>query len=257
MGFAMPSDAGFVPEELLQQAGHVAAVETSGMVDGPGLRYVVFLGGCPLRCQYCHNPDMQGPASGQHRTVAEVIEDLLKYRGFMRRGGLTISGGEPMLQPAFVSALTKVAKAYGIHVALDTSGFLGDNATDALLRDLDLVLLDIKGGLPETYKRTTGVRLEPTLAFAQRLEALQVPMWVRFVLVPGLTDAEENIEPVASFVASLQAVERVEILPFHKLGECKYDALGKPYQLRDTPTPTPEAIDHARAIFARHGITAL
>lgn len=240
----------------LDTRGHVHSVETCGTVDGPGLRYVLFTSGCPLRCLYCHNPDTQGRPCAVVQTAGNALDEVLRYRNFIRHGGLTISGGEPLVQPEFVHAVLAGAKAAGIHTALDTSGFLGHKASDALLESVDLVLLDIKSWLPATYQKTTGCRLEPTITFARRLDALHKPTWIRFVLVPGLTDAEENIDGLAAFVATLGNVERVEILPFHKMGESKYEALGMRYQLIDTPAPTVEQVDHARRIFARHGVEA-
>ena len=237
--------------------GFIETVETCGAVDGPGVRYVVFTHGCPLRCQYCHNPETQGAPSGEATTAAEVLKDVARYKPFLKRGGITVSGGEPMMQPDFIHALFRGAKELGLHTALDTSGFLGARASDELLEEVDLVLLDIKSGLPETYKEVTGVRLAPTLEFARRLDDLKRPMWIRFVLVPGLTDGEENIDSVARFVATLDHVERVEILPFHKMGELKYETADKAYQLTDTATPSDQDMEWARAIFARHGVVAL
>ncbi|MGE9295037.1 MAG: pyruvate formate-lyase-activating protein [Puniceicoccales bacterium] len=236
--------------------GFIETIETCGAVDGPGLRYVVFTRGCPLRCQYCHNPETQGKPRGEITTAKKVLADVKRYKPFLRRGGLTISGGEPLMQPQFVHAIMKGAKEAGIHTALDTSGFLGAKASDELLENVDLVLLDIKSGLSSTYENVTGVRLSPTLDFAQRLDALGKAMWIRFVLVPGLTDSERNIEAVAKFVATLKHVDRVEILPFHKMGEHKYEAIGKTYQLANTLPPTENQIETARALFARHGVQA-
>jgi len=241
----------------LHTKGHIHSLESCGAVDGPGLRYVVFTHGCPLRCLYCHNPDTQGPPLGRVVTAGEVLREALRYRNFLRRGGITISGGEPLIQPEFVHAILHGAKTEGIHTALDTSGFPGKMASDALLHDVDLVLLDIKSGLPDLYRKVTGVRIEPTLDFAKRLDAIGKPMWIRFVLVPGLTDAEENIAAVASFVATLSTVERVEILPFHKLGEGKYVELHREYKLSDTPPPTPAEIARARKIFGQFGVKVL
>lgn len=237
--------------------GHVHSVETCGTVDGPGTRYVLFLSGCPLRCQYCHNPDTRGRSGGTLRSVDEVVEDILRYRNFIRRGGLTISGGEPLMQPDFVRAVFKKVKAAGIHTAIDTSGFLGHLADDEMLVDTDLVLLDIKSGLPETYREVTGVALEPTLQFAKRLDAMGKPVWIRFVLVPGLTDAPENVRAIAQFVAGLGNVERVEVLPFHQFGISKYAELGMDYPLVETPAAEDSDVERARAIFAEVGITAL
>ncbi len=241
----------------LSTRGFIHSSETCGTVDGPGLRYVLFLHGCPLRCLYCHNPDTQGRPCGTSQTAGEALAEILRYRNFIRKGGLTISGGEPLMQPEFVHALMAGAKAEGLHTALDTSGFLGHQASDELLEQVDLVLLDIKSWNPETYKKATGTRIEPTIAFARRLEALQKQVWIRFVLVPGLTDADENIEGLAEFIASLSNVERVEILPFHKMGENKYEATGLHYQLAETPTPSEEQIERARQIFTEQDIKTL
>lgn len=237
--------------------GNVHSIETCGSVDGPGLRYVVFLSGCPLRCAYCHNPDTQGRPKAQLRTAEDVVADVLRYRNFIRHGGLTISGGEPLMQPAFIREVFSQVKQAGIHTALDTSGYLGARADDALLDVTDLVLLDIKGWQPQLYKAVTGVELAPTLAFAKRLEARGLPMWVRFVLVPGLTDGEANIRGLAGFVASLNNVERVEILPFHKHGEAKHRQMRVSYTLYDTPAAGPADVERAQQIFAEEGVTAL
>ena len=237
-------------------SGYVHSVETGGTVDGPGLRYVVFTAGCPLRCLYCHNPDCMHLKNGHVMRVEEILADLATYTPYLRRGqgGLTVSGGEPLVQPSFTHALLQGAKALGLHTALDTSGFLGARASDALLDDVDLVLLDIKAFAPETYRRVTGVALQPTLDFAQRLAVLGKPMWIRYVLVPGLTDTPAEIEDLADFVAGLRSVERVEVLPFHKMGEWKWEQLDMPYQLKDTPPPGPDLEEATRAAFRRRGL---
>ena len=240
----------------MQTRGHIHSVETCGTVDGPGLRYVLFLSGCPLRCKYCHNPDTQGKSRGEEKTAQEVLRDVLRYRNFIRDGGLTISGGEPLMQPDFVHAILKGTKQAGLHTALDTSGFLGHKASDELLENVDLVLLDLKSWDPLTYTLVTGASIDPTLEFADRLDAMDKPVWIRFVLVPGLTDAESNISGVASFVAKLHNVAKVGILPFHKMGEDKYRELNRTYTLSDTPTPCSSDIKRARRIFARYGVTA-
>lgn len=239
--------------------GYIHSVETAGTVDGPGVRYVVFLSGCPLRCQYCHNPDMMKMKRGTVKTVDEVWDDIAPYASFLKRakGGVTVSGGEPLAQPEFTHEILKHCKRQGLHTALDTSGFLGEKASDALLENVDLVLLDIKSGIPETYMQATGVSLVPTLNFALRLERLNKPMWIRFVLVPGLTDDPDNIERLAEFVKTMKSVQRVDILPFHKMGEYKWKDLGMDYKLKDTAEPTLEQIEKARAIFAKHGIETL
>ncbi|MFD0415885.1 pyruvate formate-lyase-activating protein [Streptomyces sp. NPDC127108] len=240
--------------------GSVHSWDLSTGVDGPGTRFVTFLAGCPLTCLYCHNPDTWRMRSGRRSTVDDVLTEAAKYTAFIAAagGGATVSGGEPLLQPVFTGELLhRLKHELGLHTALDTSGFLGARATDALLRDVDLVLLDIKSWDRETYRRVTGRPLRPTLDFADRLAALGKDVWVRFVLVPGLTDDPANVDGVARFAAGLGNVSRVDVLPFHKLGMAKWDALGKDFTLRDTPTPTPRQLAAAREIFAARGLRAV
>lgn len=241
-------------------SGSVHSWDLSTGVDGPGARFVTFLAGCPLTCLYCHNPDTMRMRSGTRTSADDVVAEAAKYTTFIRAagGGATISGGEPLLQPVFAGELLhRLKHELGLHTALDTSGFLGTRATDALLRDVDLVLLDIKSWDRATYREVTGRPLEPTLDFAHRLAGLGKQVHVRFVLVPGLTDDPANIDGVAAFAASLGNVSRVDILPFHKLGEAKWQALGKPFTLHDTPSPTLEQVIAAREIFASHGLHAV
>ena len=239
--------------------GSVHSWELVTAVDGPGTRMTLFLAGCPLRCLYCHNPDTMEMRRGTDVTADEILTRLARYRGVFKAtgGGLTISGGEPLMQPAFVRRLLEGAKAMGVHTAIDTSGFLGAAATDAMLDDIDLVLLDVKSGDPETYKRVTGRELQPTLDFGRRLaDRGDTEMWVRFVLVPGLTDDVDNVEKVAEYIASLgAAVTRVEVLPFHQMGRDKWAELGMTYELEDTQPPSPELVERARDQFRAHGLT--
>jgi pyruvate formate lyase activating enzyme len=229
-------------------------------VDGPGTRFVAFLAGCPLRCLYCHNPDTRHMRDGRRTSADEIVHEATKYVEFIRvsGGGATVSGGEPLLQPAFTGELLRRFKhELGLHTALDTSGFLGTRAGDTLLADTDLVLLDIKSWDRALYRHLTRQEVAPTLDFARRLADLGKETWVRFVLVPGLTDAAENIEGVAAFTASLGNVTRVDVLPFHKLGVDKWRALGLDFTLADTPTPTGEQTAAARAVFTAHGLHAV
>jgi pyruvate formate lyase activating enzyme len=238
--------------------GSVHSWDVSTGVDGPGTRFVVFLAGCPLRCRYCQNPDTWRMRPAQRTSLPDLWRIAAGYTRFIAvaGGGLTISGGEPLLQPAFTEALLRRAKEAGLHTALDTSGALGDRATDGLLDATDLVLLDIKSGDPATYRQVTGGgELAPTLRFARRLSDRGTPMWIRFVLVPGLTDAPDNVAAVARFVATLSTVQRVEVLPFHRLGAAKYAALGIDFPLADTPPPTADLVDRVRAQFRSHGLT--
>jgi len=237
--------------------GSVHSWDISTGVDGPGTRFVVFTSGCPLRCLYCQNPDTWHMRDGHRTTVGELLTEVTKYRRFIEvaGGGFTVSGGEPLLQPDFVAELLHQVKALGLHTALDTSGYLGARASEALLADTDLVLLDIKSWNPARYRRLTTVDLAPTLAFARRLSELDKPMWIRYVLVPGLTDDLDDVDRLAEFVSTLPNVERLEVLPFHKLGAAKYTRLGIPFPLEHTPTPDPELVHRVRDQFTRHGIT--
>lgn len=237
--------------------GSVHSWELVTAVDGPGTRLTVFLAGCPLQCLYCHNPDTMQMRRGTDVTADEILARVARYRTVFAAtgGGLTISGGEPLMQPAFVRRLLRGAQAMGVHTTLDTSGFLGAQCTDEMLDDVDLVLLDIKSGLPETYRQVTGRALQPTLDFAARLRDRGVRTWVRFVLVPGLTDDPENVAAVAQHVAAMGAVvERVEVLPFHQMGRDKWAELGMTYQLETTQPPTPELVERVRATFRDRGL---
>ncbi|MDQ7904013.1 pyruvate formate-lyase-activating protein [Phytohabitans sp. ZYX-F-186] len=243
--------------QLAAIAGAVHSWDVSTGVDGPGTRFVVFLGGCPLRCLYCQNPDTWRMRRAQ-RTDLETLWTIVSgYTRFIRvaGGGLTVSGGEPLLQPAFAEALLVRAREAGLHTALDTSGVLGDRAGDRLLDATSLVLLDIKSGDPDTFRRVTGGDLAPTLRFGRRLAERDVPMWIRFVLVPGLTDAPANVDAVARHAASLSTVERVEVLPFHRLGAEKYAALGLRFPLARTPPPDAALLERVRGQFRDRGLT--
>ena len=224
--------------------------------DGPGTRMTLFTAGCGLRCQFCQNPDTWRMKDGVRHTVDEVMERVTRYATIMKvtGGGLTISGGEPLLQAKFVMSVFRRAHDLSIHTALDTSGLLGSRLSDDDLNYIDLFLLDIKSGIPETYKRVTGRPLQPTLDFANRLSRLGKTMWIRFVLVPGLTDAPENVEAIAEFVATLDGVARVEILPFHQLGRAKWAATGEPYLLENTLPPSHELVARVKGQFEAHGL---
>ncbi len=248
------------------ELGSVHSWELVTAVDGPGTRLTVFLSGCPLRCLYCHNPDTFAMKDGHPVTADDLIARVRRYVDVFRAtgGGLTLSGGEVLMQPAFAARILRGAKELGVHTALDTSGFLGANATDDMLAATDLVLLDVKSGDPETYRRVTGRELEPTLEFGRRIAALGIrgnapEVWIRFVLVPGLTDAVDNVEKVAEYAASLNVrrrgtVTRVEVLPFHQMGRDKWDAIGRHYELSATRPPSPELVERVRAQFRAHGL---
>lgn len=226
-------------------------------VDGPGTRLTLFLAGCPLRCQYCQNPDTWLMRNGTTTPISEVTARVEHYAGVFAAtgGGVTVSGGEPLQQPKFVEQLFTSCRELGIRTALDTSGFLGANASDALLDATDLVLLDVKSGLADTYRKVTTRELQPTIDFGDRLAAKGIAVWLRFVLVPGLTDSVENVDAVASIAAGWPNVERVEVLPFHQLGESKWERLGEPYRLADTQPPDEALLERVRAQFRDAGLT--
>ncbi|MFJ5778883.1 pyruvate formate-lyase-activating protein [Streptomyces sp. NPDC093094] len=240
-------------------AGRIHSWDLSTGVDGPGTRFVLFVSGCPLRCLYCANPDTWHMRDGRETTVDEVMAEIGKYRAFIGTagGGVTVTGGEPLLQPAFTGEVLRRCKEAGLHTALDTSGFLGARADEALLSATDLVLLDIKSFDIGTYRKLTGGGLAPTLSFATRLDRLGVPVWIRYVLVPGWTDDATAVDGLGAFLAGLANVERVDVLPFHKLGAHKYDALGLPFPLRDTPVPDPGLVERVREQFRDHGLRAV
>lgn len=236
--------------------GSIHSWELVTAVDGPGSRMTLFLAGCPLRCLYCHNPDTFKMKDGEPVTLDGVMKRVLRYRGVFKAsgGGLTISGGEPLMQPAFVKNLLAEAKKHDIHTAMDTSGYLGSSISDADLENLDLVLLDVKSGLPDTYTKVTSRELQPTIDFGDRLAKLGKRVWVRFVLVPGYTDAPENIDAVAGIITKWPNVERLEVLPFHQMGRDKWESIGANYQLDDVEPPSNEKTESVRQRFRDLGV---
>jgi pyruvate formate lyase activating enzyme len=237
--------------------GYVHSWEVGSTVDGPGLRFVGFLTGCLLRCQYCHNPDTWHKHNGHAVTVARAAEVIGRFAHSLKvsGGGVTLSGGEPQLQRQFVNQVIRRCKQLGLHTCIDTSGRLGEKFTDAELMEIDLHLLDIKSGDPAIYERVTRQPLQPTLDFARRLAALKRPMWIRYVLVPGLTDGYDNVEKVADFVGTLGSVERVEILRFHQMGRDKWHKLGLEYTLEKCDPPDPELTRRVHNQFHPRGLT--
>ncbi|MBT0772008.1 pyruvate formate lyase-activating protein [Kineosporia sp. J2-2] len=253
-----PPLAGYDPDIWRSgRAGWVHSWDMSIGVDGPGCRFVLFTAGCPLRCQYCANPDTWTARGGRVTLVDEVVTRIRGYRAALVAGGggVTISGGEPMAQPKFIGNVLAEARAMGLHTALDTSGIYGDLGSDELLDDVSLFLLDIKSFDPATYRRTTGQPVEPTLRFARRLAERGRPVNLRFVLVPGLTDAPDNVEGVARFAAGLGNVERVDVLAYHTLGLEKYRKLGQRYRLEGVRPPTREQVEEAKKHFSDRGLT--
>ena len=237
--------------------GIIHSVESCGTVDGPGIRFVIFTKGCPLRCLYCHNPDCRHIEDGRTTTVAKLMTEIEKYRSYFHfsGGGVTVTGGEPLMQPEFVEAIFAQCHSKDIHTTLDTSGYVSLDVAKPVLEYTDLVLLDIKSFDPKIYRQLTSVSLEQTLNLANYLAEINKPTWIRFVLVPNLTDSIDNVSGLAKFVANLANVEKIEVLPFHKMGEYKWQQLGYDYKLKDTPPPSPELITKVVNIFKNYGLT--
>ncbi len=236
--------------------GRIHSFESFGTVDGPGIRYVVFLQGCPLRCQYCHNPDTW-EGGGKEYSAAQVASQALRYQSYFgEKGGVTVTGGEPLLQIDFVIELFTLLKEKGIHTCVDTSGFtfhkdnpLSVDTHKRLLEVADLFLLDIKHIDDEKCKRLTGQSNRNTLDFARFLSENGKPLWIRQVLVPGLTDDEEDLKATRAFIDGLKTVEKVEVLPYHTMGTVKYEKLGMDYPLKDVEAPCKEKVACAKRIL--------
>jgi pyruvate formate lyase activating enzyme len=240
------------------ELGFVHSFTTGSAVDGPGVRVVAWLAGCQFKCVYCHNPDTWKMSNGIPVPLSRAVEQVKKYRHDLQimKGGLTISGGEPLMQHRFVLKVFAAAKEMGVHTALDSNGYFGDRLTDADLGSIDLVLLDLKAMTPDLHRRYTGMDNEPVHDFARRLAAARKSIWVRFVLVPGWTDDMAEVGRIANFAAELGNVERVDVLPFHQMGRFKWEKLGMEYKLKDTQPPSREVTDAAIALFRDAGLKA-
>ncbi|HEX6043874.1 MAG TPA: pyruvate formate-lyase-activating protein [Pyrinomonadaceae bacterium] len=253
-----------VSESVIKKAldsgdiGFLHSFTTGSTVDGPGVRVVAWTAGCQFQCLYCHNPDTWRLTNGMPVPLERATEELRKYRHGLKimNGGLTLSGGEPLMQDRFAVRLFTAAKEMGIHTALDTNGFLGNRLSDDELEKIDLVLLDIKTWDLDRHRHLTGKDNGPILDFARRLAARKRPVWVRFVLVPGVTDNPADIEQTAQFSASLGNVSRVDVLPFHQLGRYKWKELGMNYTLYDVEPPAEEQVHRACEIFRGTGLVA-
>jgi pyruvate formate lyase activating enzyme len=238
--------------------GFLHSFTTGATVDGPGVRVVAWTSGCMWRCQYCHNPDTWTMTNGLPVSIARAADELRKYRQGLKvmSGGFTLSGGEPLMQHRFAVKLFAAAKQMGIHTALDTNGFYGHHLADAELELIDLVLLDIKAWDPERHRTLTGADNAPTLAFAERLAERRRPIWLRYVLVPGLTDDRDDIASVAQFAAGLGNVERVDVLPFHQMGRFKWGQLGLSYGLEQSAPPSDALVAEVVGLFRGKGLKA-
>lgn len=240
--------------------GNIHSIETFGTVDGPGIRYVIFTQGCLLRCQYCHNSDTWEIGTGKTISVEEVMNDLETYLPFIEAsgGGITVSGGEPLLQVPFLIELFKACKQRGIHTTIDSSGGCFSSAPsfieplDELMKYTDLILLDLKHIDSKKHIKLTGKPNEHILEFAQYLSDKGIPVWVRHVLVPTVNDSQEDLERLGQFIGTLKNVKKIEILPYHKLGVYKWEALGHKYPLQGIEPPTPESVANAQSILMKN-----
>ena len=231
----------------------VHSYESMGTYDGPGLRLVVFLQGCPFRCLYCANPDTIAFDGGTPTEPEHIINMAVNQKPFFgKRGGVTFSGGEPTAQAKDLIPVVKGLKEHGIHICIDTNGGIWNPAVEELLKEIDLVLLDVKQINPERHLKLTERSNEQTLKTAQWLEANERPFWLRYVLVPGISDFEEDIRALGEFFKDFKMLQRVEILPYHTLGMHKYETMGQEYKLKDTKTNTPEQLDRALKLFKEY-----
>lgn len=236
--------------------GRIHSIETFGTVDGPGIRSVLFFQGCPLRCKYCHNRDTWDTKGGTEYTADELINNVARYSSYWKAsgGGITASGGEATLQLDFLLELFKKAKEKNIHTCLDTSGFVDIEKIDKVLDYTDLVLLDFKHMVEEEAINLTGVGIEKTIKLAKHLDERNIPVWIRQVLVPGITDAKEDLEKLGQFISTLNNVDRFELLPYHGMGIHKWESMGLEYELKDVDEPTPEEIKRASDIVSSFGV---
>jgi pyruvate formate lyase activating enzyme len=250
----------FVRDSLKSgDTGFLHSFTTGSTVDGPGVRLVAWTASCMFRCRFCHNPDTWVLQNGMPVPIGQAIDELRKYANGLRvmKGGLTISGGEPLMQHRFVARMFRAAKQMDVHTAIETNGLYGSRLSDEELRDIDLVILDMKAITPEQHERVTGVKDNAAvLEFARRLAALNRPVWLRHVLVPGLTDVESELKALALFARALGVVERAEVLPFHQLGRYKWERLGLDYTLAETDPPSAAAVAAAVAVFRDAGLEA-
>lgn len=235
--------------------GYLHSFESFGTKDGPGIRFVFFLQGCPLRCLYCHNPDTWLMNNKKYEmTPEEAFREVIKVKGFIQNGGVTVSGGEPLLQPDFIFELFKLCKEEGLHTAIDTSGNILNDKVKDILTYTDIVLLDIKHINPAKYQSLTARPLEPTLKFMEYLSEINKTVWLRYVLVPGYSDDETDLKKWAEYTSRFPNVERVDILPFHQMGIHKWQQIGKDYQLKEVEPPTNEDILKAETIFKSYNL---
>lgn len=233
--------------------GCVHSTETFGALDGPGIRYILFLQGCSMRCKYCHNPDTWKLDGGKEMSAREVIDDVLKYKSFLS-GGITLSGGEPLLQTEFCEEIMRLAHKHHLHCAIDTSGSVPLEMCKSAVEAADLILLDIKTADSWLHEELTGMPSRNTLEMLNFCEKIEKDVWIRHVLVPGITMKENLMKELSAFLKSYSCIKRLDLLPFHKLGEFKWKAVDAEYTLADTPVPTNAEMEHAKEIFKKAGL---
>lgn len=242
--------------------GYIHSLESFGSVDGPGVRFVVFFQGCPMRCAYCHNPDTWDMADGKEMSADEILTKMLRNKAFYAKGGITATGGEPMMQMEFLIELFTKAKEAGVHTCIDTSGimFTGmtpegkalDERIEKLMSVTDLIMLDIKHIDEASHQDLTGQSNQRILEFARYLDGIGKPVWIRHVVVPGITENEESLAAVGRFLSTLSNVEKLEVLPYHALGKVKYDNLGMEYRLKDIPQLTKDKAKAAEEVIRKY-----
>lgn len=241
---------------MTEITGKIHSLESFGTVDGPGIRFVVFMQGCPLRCLYCHNPDTWNRTSTPKYEITpqKLVDEIVRYKNFISKGGVTVTGGEPLLQPVFLKEFYRLCQSEGIHTALDTSGCIYTNKTLGILEYVNLVLLDIKTIDKDLHPKLTGIPQNNTLKFLDYLEEKAIPTWIRHVIVPGITDNGFQLEALALFLTKYKTVQKIELLPYHTIGSYKYEELGYTYPLKDTPALSAEQLFQAKEIFKRCGL---
>ncbi len=233
--------------------GRIHSTDSFGTVDGPGVRFVVFFQGCPLRCQYCHNPDTWDFDGGREVTAEELMREYDSYKEFLTSGGITATGGEPLAQPEFLAELFRLAKSKGVHTCLDTSAGVwspkNSAKIDEVLRFTDLVMLDIKHIDNEQHKALTGIGNTNILRFAEHLRDLDIPVWIRHVVVPGITDSHDELFRLGEFLSTLKNLKALDVLPYHDMAKPKYERLGIAYPLPDTPPLSKDGAIAAREVI--------
>lgn len=233
--------------------GYINSIQTLGAVDGPGVRFVAFFQGCPLRCVCCHNPETQSITGGTEYIAEEIVTKAIRYKEYFgKEGGITLSGGDPLVQPEFAAAIFKGCKERGIHTCLDTSGYRLDDKVKEVLRYTDLVLLDMKYTDNDSYLKYAGCEMSSPIEFLDYLEEMKIPVWIRQVIIPTLNDTKENIDKLKTLISKYTCIEKTELLPFRKICEMKYEKMGIEFPLKNTPEPTKEKMEELEAILKQH-----